>query len=67
MSTDDLMTLVGFLRIVIGLAIISAVAWFASRRRWHGRHEPDQATAMAPASPASQGPRACPPAREATP
>lgn len=66
MSTDDLMTVVGFLRIVIGLAIISAVAWFASRR-WHRRHEPDQATATAPASPASQGRRARPPAREATP
>lgn len=33
MSSDDIVTLVGFLRIVVGLAVIGVAVWLVGRRR----------------------------------
>ena len=33
MNTSDLVSLVGFVRIVVGVAVLAALAWWFGRRR----------------------------------
>ena len=46
MSGTDLVTVVGFLRIVVGLAVLVLVVWWVSRRNHRAAHGPAAPAAL---------------------